>query len=436
VVQRAQSSRADIQKLGDRVSSVFVPIVILVAIATGLWWGLAPASAQAVSAWFEPWLWQAHHPVGPWAAAIYHAAAVLIIACPCAMGLATPVAIMAGTNVAAERGILIRDGVALEKTGGITAVLFDKTGTITQGKLSMAAAEDLLTPEEQAIGFHKIVASLAKPSVHPLSQAVATLSNVLLKTFDWEERPGAGVQGRVNEVPFSGALLRLGSLTWLREEGVDLVPGEGFIRKWSAHGATLLGVAGDRRLLGVVALRDHVKEHAAEVIESLRNQGKAAYLVTGDNKITAAAIADQVGIPQTNVFAEVRPEEKAGIVKRLQERGQSVAFIGDGINDAPALEQADLGIAVARANDVAREAADMILLNSDIHAVPEALALAQATLQTIKQNLFWAFFYNAAGIPLAALGFLSPIMSALAMGASDLIVIGNALRLRRWKARR
>ncbi len=198
----------------------------------------------------------------------------------------------------------------------------------------------------------------------------------------------------------------------------------------------MIGVAADQRLIGLLALRDAIKEDAARVIDSLKRQGITAYMVTGDNKVTAAAIADQVGIPQANVFAEVRPEGKATVVQELQARGEHVAFVGDGINDAPALEQASLGIAVSRASDVAREAADMILLNSDIHAVPEALELAQATLRTIKQNLFWAFFYNACGVPLAALGFLSPIMSAFAMGASDLIVIGNALRLRRWKHRR
>jgi P-type Cu+ transporter len=438
VVQRAQTSRANIQRLGDRVSNVFVPIVILVAIGTGLWWGLAPQSATAVSGWLEPLLWRVHHPLGPLAAAIYHAAAVLIIACPCAMGLATPVAIMAGTNVAAERGILIRDGVALEKTGHITSVLFDKTGTITEGKLALADAEDFLEPAEQAVGLRKIAASLARQSMHPLSQAVAGLSNVLLPIEEWQEVRGSGVQGRLRtqEPGLPRALLRLGSLAWLRDAGVDLKPGTEFIRKWSGRGATLLGVAADQRLLGLLAFRDTVKKDARLVIENLARQGKSIYMVTGDTQVTAKAIAEQVGIPAANVFAEVRPEAKAGVVRRLQERFEHVAFVGDGINDAPALEQADLGIAVARASDVAREAADMILLNSDIHSVPEALALAQATLRTIKQNLFWAFFYNACGIPLAALGFLSPIMSAFAMGASDLVVIGNALRLRRWKFRR
>jgi Cu+-exporting ATPase len=437
VVERAQNSRADIQRLGDRVSSILVPLVVLVALATGLWWGLAPQSAAAVSGWLEPWLWPAQSPLGPVAAAVSHAAAVLIVACPCAMGLATPVAIMAGANIAAERGILIRDGLALEKTGRITAVLFDKTGTLTQGRMGLADTEDYLEGAEQKIGLHKIAASLAKASMHPLSQAVSALSHVTLPTSDWQEVRGAGVQARLpsDVSTLSGALLRLGSLAWLREVGVDLKVGDAFVQKWAARGANLLGVAADGRLIGLLAFRDALKTNAREVVLSLTRQGKKIYLITGDSRSTAVAIADQLGIPAENVFAEVRPEGKAGVVQRLQASQEHVAFVGDGINDAPALEQADLGIAVARASDVAREAADIILLKSEIEAVPEALALAQATLRTIKQNLFWAFFYNICGVPLAALGFFSPIVSAFAMGASDLIVIGNALRLRLWHSR-
>ena len=254
----------------------------------------------------------------------------------------------------------------------------------------------------------------------------------------------------------NGATIRLGSLNWLRQCGIvrrtvsspqrdgadialdqagDSVPfsDSTFVAHWSAQGATILGLATGTQLAGLFALRDAIKPHAANVLEQLARQGKTTYLITGDHKLTAAAIAQQVGIPTANVFAEIPPEQKAEIVKQLQQRGEQVAFVGDGINDAPALEQADLGVAVAQASDVAREAADIILLKSDIQAIPEALGLAQATLRTIKQNLFWAFFYNAAAVPLAALGFLSPVICALAMGMSDLIVIGNALRLRRWK---
>ena len=232
---------------------------------------------------------------------------------------------------------------------------------------------------------------------------------------------------------------------------MDLAAGEKFIAEWSNQGATIVGLASENNLLALFAVRDAVKPNAAKIVEQLRRQGLKIYLVTGDNSQTAAAIAKQIGIAAENVFAEVRPEQKAEFVKKLQSggcaapsqvvgatpssRGERVAFVGDGINDAPALSQADLGIAVSRASDIAREAADIILLKSEIEAVPEALGLARATLRTIKQNLFWAFFYNALGVPLAALGFISPVFCAAAMGASDLIVIGNALRLLRWQSK-
>jgi Cu+-exporting ATPase len=227
--------------------------------------------------------------------------------------------------------------------------------------------------------------------------------------------------------------VRLGSLRWLAESSVDLAAGEKFTAEWSGQGATIVGLASDKTLLGLFAVRDALKVNAKQVVEQLQRQGLKTYLLTGDNALTAASIAKQAGIAAENVFAEVRPEQKAEFVKKLQATGERVAFVGDGINDAPALTQADLGIAVSRASDVAREAADIILLKSEIEAVPEALGLARATLRTIKQNLFWAFFYNALGVPLAAMGFISPIICAAAMGVSDLIVIGNALRLLRWR---
>jgi Cu+-exporting ATPase len=226
---------------------------------------------------------------------------------------------------------------------------------------------------------------------------------------------------------------RLGSLRWLEESGVDLAAGEKFITEWSQQGATIVGLAVEQSLDGLFAVKDTVKTGAHAVIEQLHRQNLKTFLVTGDNALTAAGIARQAGIAAENVAAEVRPERKAEFVKKLQAQGERVAFVGDGINDAPALEQADLGIAVSRASDLAREAADIILLKSEIGAVPEALGLARATLRTIKQNLFWAFFYNALGVPLAALGFISPILCAAAMGVSDLIVIGNALWLLRWR---
>lgn len=445
-VQRAQTSRANIQRLGDRVSSVFVPIVTVIALAAGLWWGLAPESAHHVHAWLSNYLWPAHPPIGNLAGGFIIAAAVLIVACPCAMGLATPAAIMAGSNAAAQRGILIRDGVALEKAGEVTAVVFDKTGTLTAGKMSVVAHWDgksnseIRNPtqiqnskseesKEQSWAVN-IAAGLARDSKHPISQAIAGLSREAVGVANWEEVRGAGVQGVVE-----GEVAKLGSLTWLQQTGIDLARGKEFVAKWTGEGASVIGLAVGTSLCALFAVKDTLKEGAADVVRRIRSQGLRVCLVTGDNRATAESIARQVGIEPENVFAQVRPEEKSEFVKKLQQQGERVAFVGDGINDAPALEQADLGIAVSRASDIAREAADIILLRSEIEAVPESLGLARATLRTIKQNLFWAFFYNAIGIPLAALGFMSPILCAAAMGFSDVVVIGNALRLRRWGKR-
>jgi Cu+-exporting ATPase len=444
-VQRAQSSRANIQRIGDRVSNVFVPIVVGIALFAALWWGLAPESARRVHeslAHIFPW----HIAVtdNPVAAAFIIAAAVLIIACPCAMGLATPAAIMAGANVAARRGILIRDGVALEKAGEVNAVVFDKTGTLTFGKPEVVAIgapisdparfESVPFRTEPEKGAHAVLAAaLARHSTHPVSQAVAKLSTEHVEISEWQEIRGAGVEGRTQVENEESRLVRLGALRWIKEGGADLSHAEKFISEWSGEGATMIGLATEKTLLALFAVKDTVKPGAAKVIKQLQSQGVKTYMVTGDNTLTAMGIARQLGIKPQDVFGEVRPEQKAELVKKFQQQGDRVAFVGDGINDAPALEQADLGIAVSRASDVAREAADIILLTSEIEAVPESLGLARATLRTIKQNLFWAFFYNALGVPLAALGFMSPILCAAAMGFSDLIVIGNALRLARWR---
>jgi P-type Cu+ transporter len=425
-VERAQNSRANIQRLGDRVSSVFVPIVVVVSIATALWWGLAYDSASATASMLAKYLWHAAIPETVLAAAIVHCASVLIIACPCAMGLATPTAIMAGTNAAAERGILIRDGIALEKAGEISAIVFDKTGTLTQGKPEVAA-QAVFTSHFDAMA---VARAIAAHSNHPLSQAIARLSGPVAAVENWRELSGSGI-----EAGFGGKTMRLGSMNWLKASGTNLSAAESFILKWTTDGASIVALASERELVAVFALQDTLKPGAAEVVQSLQKSGHSVYLVTGDNRRTALAAAAKLGLPPANVAAEERPEGKAAFLKSLQEKGIRVAFVGDGINDAPALEQADLGIAVGRASDIAQMAADIVLLKSDIHAIPEALGLARATLRAIKQNLFWAFFYNALGIPLAALGFLSPILCAAAMGLSDTVVIGNALRLRWWQGK-
>ena len=443
-VERAQSSRANIQRLGDRVSSVFVPLVVGVALVAGLGWALVPGTANVIHDWLQQFLWHAPVPQNAWEAAFIIAAAVLIIACPCAMGLATPAAIMASSNAAAERGILIRDGVALEKAGEVSAVLFDKTGTLTVGKPQVnriaviqppgrGEANDKLPALSQQQVIKRLAAALACRSNHPISHAVADLADDAVELADWQEIKGAGVRARVKDRRGEWVEARLGAVSWLAQQGVDVQPASGLVAELGSHGATLVGLAREHDLLGLIALQDAVKPGAASVIAQLHRKGLKTFLITGDNSATAAGIAQQTGIPKEHVFSEVRPENKAMLVRQLQDKGERVAFVGDGINDAPALEQADLGIAVSRASDIAREAADIILLKSEIEAIPESLGLAQASLRVIKQNLFWAFFYNALGVPLAALGFMSPILCAAAMGLSDLVVIGNALRLRRWR---
>jgi len=424
-VQRAQTSRAGIQRLGDRISNVFVPVITVIALFAGLGWGLAPQTARRIHDSLAQFLWHSQLPVGP-AAGFIIAAGVLIVACPCAMGLATPAAIMAGANTAARRGILIRDGIALEKAGRITAVVFDKTGTLTVGRPGVVAQKTFGQPR---VAPGVLAAALARNSTHPVSQAITKLSPDTVSLADWQEIRGCGVQAMTS---VSG-IARLGSLTWLAESGVDLAGGEAFISEWSKQGATLVGLTLENRLAGLFAVQDQLKADAARVVAELRRQNLKIFLVTGDAALTAASIGGQVGIAAGNICAGVRPEAKAEFIGQLQARGERVAFVGDGINDAPALSRADLGIAVSRASDIAREAADIILLKSEIGAVPECLGLARATLRTIKQNLFWAFFYNALGVPLAALGFISPVFCAVAMGGSDLIVIGNALRLLRWR---
>jgi Cu+-exporting ATPase len=281
----------------------------------------------------------------------------------------------------------------------------------------------------------KLAAALARHSAHPLSQVIAGLSQDEMDLHDWQEVRGSGVQARRLAADGAWQKARLGSLKWLKEAGVNLSAQEQLIAEWAEQGATVVGLADGMILRGLFLVKDTLKSGTPAVIMELHRQGLKTYLLTGDNALTAAGIARQAGIAPDNVFAEVRPEQKAGFVKKLQQQGERVAFVGDGINDAPALEQADLGIAVSRASDIAREAADIILLRSEIEAVPESLGLARATLRTIKQNLFWAFFYNIIGVPLATLGFMSPILCAAAMGFSDLIVIGNALRLRSWRLR-
>ena len=435
-VERAQNSRADIQRIGDRVSNVFVPVVVVIALLAGLAWTFEQQSMIKIFSSLDPQLWPTHPPTGPGAGFII-AAAVLIVACPCAMGLATPAAIMAAANAAARRGILIRDGVALEKAGNITVIVFDKTGTLTEGKPKVVANRVFpiaLPGDLQMFKMDELAASLASMSNHPLSRAIAESNPARQAISDFRELPGQGIRGLFSTESASPHLLELGSLRWLQEGGTDCIEARYFGDEWMDKAATIIGLSIDTRLVALFALKDTPKLKSVDTLywfKSAEAPTPKIFMVSGDSKRSVDAFAEEIGLYSNQVFSEVRPEQKAVFVKTLQARGERVAFVGDGINDAPALTQADLGIAVSRASDVARGAADIVLLKSDIEAVPEALTLARATLRTIKQNLFWAFFYNAAAIPLAAMGFMSPVLCAAAMGLSDLIVIGNALRLAR-----
>jgi Cu+-exporting ATPase len=377
---------------------------------------------------------------------------VLIVACPCAMGLATPVALMAGINAAARRGILIRDAVALEKTGRISALAFDKTGTLTVGRPPVTRWDDRRPSESRSVPVLTLAHALAERSQHPVSRAVvaagqalrdsgagpATLagatsavSPALPSLTSWRELRGQGLEA-ITAGSDATRPLRLGSLGWMRSLGVPLDrESEAAIQQAADAGQSALLLVEGTVLLGILHVGDAVRPDSAEVLQRLHDQGTETWLLSGDTGPACQAVAKAVGIPPERVRAECRPEDKVRILGDIRARGRRVAFVGDGINDSPALAAADLGIAVAQASDVAREAADIVLLRPDLAAVLEALDLADRTLRTIHQNLFWAFFYNAAAVPLAALGFLSPVVCALTMGLSDLIVIGNALRLRR-----
>lgn len=408
MVSEAQGNKAPIQRLADRVSGIFVPIVLGIALATAIGWYLG---------------------TGDIARSFVPAVAVLLIACPCSLGLATPTAIMVGTGVGARRGILIKNGEALERGRQIDVVVLDKTGTLTEGRPTVA---DILgvegdTHQDEIL---RIAASLERLSEHPLGQAIVRAANerqiALVEVDDFENIAGKGVKGRLANVP-----LIVGNMRLMREQGVVIDNALPQIEAREARAETAVLLAGDGELIGVIAVADTVKADAQQAIELLRREGFATVMITGDNSKTARAVADQIGVDE--VFAEVLPQDKAGHVVAFQSQGRRVAFVGDGINDAPALAQADLGIAIGTGTDIAIEAGNIVLVGGSPLKIVEALKLSRVTFRTIKQNLFWAFCYNIAAIPLAALGFLNPMIAAAAMAMSSVSVVGNSLRIRRQK---
>ncbi|MEI7970515.1 MAG: heavy metal translocating P-type ATPase [Betaproteobacteria bacterium] len=411
LVETAQTLKPPIQRLVDRVSAVFVPAVLAVAVLTLAGWVLA---------------------TGDWERALVNAVAVLVIACPCALGLATPTAILAGTGVAARHGVLILDPAALEVAHRVDVVAFDKTGTLTEGRPVLAAL--IPAPGAEAAAVLRLAAALQATSSHPLARAVldaaATAGTVPPPATDARALPGLGIEAVVD-----GQTLVLGSRRLLREIGLDPGPLDGEATRLEAEGRTVSWLArrgpGGGALLGLLAFGDPVKASAREAVQRLADRGVTAVLVTGDNAGSAGAVGRQLGI--ADVRAEVLPEEKVRVVRDLMAAGRVVAMVGDGINDAPALAAADVGIALSTGTDIAMKTAAITLMRGDPVLVADALDISRRTWTTLRRGLFWAFVYNVVGIPLAALGLLNPVIAGAAMALSSVSVVGNALLLRRWR---
>ncbi|MGG4044316.1 heavy metal translocating P-type ATPase [Paenibacillus favisporus] len=409
VVEEAQGSKAPIQRVADVISGIFVPIVVGIAVVAFLVWYFLVTP-------------------GEFAEALEKAIAILVIACPCALGLATPTSIMAGSGRAAELGILFKGGEHLEQTHKIDAIILDKTGTVTKGKPELT---DVLTELDEE-DFLRFVGAAEKNSEHPLAEAIVTgiqERNISLPgTEAFEAIPGYGIQAVVE-----GKELLIGTRRLMEKYDVDAMHAYESMSRLEETGKTAMLVAIDKQYAGMVAVADTIKETSKEAVQRLKGMGIQVIMITGDNERTAKAIAAQVGID--HVRAEVLPEGKAEEVKALQAQGKTVAMVGDGINDAPALATADIGMAIGTGTDVAMEAADVTLMRGDLTSIPDAIYMSRKTMSNIRQNLFWALGYNTLGIPIAAIGLLAPWVAGAAMALSSVSVVMNALRLQRVKVR-
>ena len=413
LVDEASSSKAPIAKIADKVAGVFVPTVIAIAIlAGGIWLAMGATVEFAFSI----------------------AISILVISCPCALGLATPVAIMVGTGKGAQRGILIKSGEALEQAHHIDTVVLDKTGTITEGKPQMVDIIPLTVDKEELLAM---TMALEKASQHPLAQAIIDYgkkTNVpIYEAVDFVSENGRGISGLVQ-----GRKVYVGNAAYMEILGIAIDEQQSALTRLSQQGKTVLLVAGENQLLGMLAVADKEKSSSLAAVQAMQTMGLDVIMLTGDNPQTAQAVADRVGIDQ--VFAQILPQDKEKIVHKLQQQGKKVAMVGDGINDAPALARADVGIAIGAGTDIALESADVVLVGNDLLAVVDTIKLSGGVIRNIKENLFWAFIYNIIGIPLAAgllyPGFglkLSPMIGAAAMSMSSVCVVLNALRLKGFR---
>ena len=429
MVEELQGTKVPIQAFADKVTSIFVPVIVVIAIVTFLGWILFPQ--------FMGQFIQAAHGMVPWlpettdtlTLALFAAIAVLVIACPCALGLATPTALMVGSGMGAQRGILFRKGEAIQALKDVVLIAFDKTGTLTVGKPQVT--DVVPAPGVEVRELLAVAGAVEANSEHPLAMAIrshveAEIENVPDAVEEFLAEPGKGVKGM-----YRGKTVLLGSMVYLKDNGIDVSELENAYVELEEQAKTIVFVGKAGQLLGCIAIADKVKPEAADVIERLHDIGLKTAMITGDNERTAQAIARQVGID--HVVAGVLPDQKVAELDRLREKFGSVAMVGDGINDAPALVRADVGVAIGSGTDIAIEAADVTLVRSDLHSLVSAIKLSRETFKKIKQNLFWAFFYNVLAIPLAVVGLLHPVIAELAMATSSVSVVSNANLLRRVK---